>query len=78
MGFFDFFNLSKQCDACGNMVGGGVRWCPKCKICFCFQCVHYVLKNQVLKDLNDIHPHCPICSGDFESPKNKVKYDFSN
>jgi hypothetical protein len=29
-------------------------------------------KKPVLKDLNDIHPHCPTCGGDFESPKNKA------
>jgi hypothetical protein len=31
MGFFDHFNLSKEREACGNMVGGGDFESPKNK-----------------------------------------------
>ena len=68
MGFFDYFDLTKPCDACGNMVGGGVRWCPKCKICFCGNCYSSFVSNQVLEDLKNIHLHCPMCGTQFEFP----------
>ena len=31
MEFFDYFNLTKPCDACGQIVDGGVHYCPKCR-----------------------------------------------
>jgi hypothetical protein len=31
-------DLSRPCDACGKMIGGGFKYCPKCQIYFCFTC----------------------------------------
>jgi hypothetical protein len=67
-GFFGYFNLSKPCDACGHMVGGGVYWCPKCKICLCFQRHFELWDMQRKKDQKDFEQVCPMCGGQFQSP----------
>jgi len=51
-------DLSRPCDACGRMVGGGVEYCPKCQIYLCFICCHH-LRNQQ-KEIT-IRIDCPRC-----------------
>jgi len=60
MSFFDYFTLSKPCDACGSMVGGGAKWCPKCKICFCHLCHFDLLMQQRKKYLKNCKLVCPM------------------
>jgi hypothetical protein len=36
-------DLSRACDGCGVMVGGGVKYCPKCKIYFCDLCLYQLM-----------------------------------
>jgi len=38
------FCLTRECDACGKVCGGGFRYCPKCNICLCFCCGLLMLK----------------------------------
>jgi hypothetical protein len=32
------FCLTRECDACGQVCGGGFHYCPKCNIYLCFTC----------------------------------------
>jgi len=53
-------NLTRLCDACGNMIGGGYYHCSKCQIYFCFYCstqLSWIQKELPLK--------CPMCGGKF-------------
>ena len=47
-------DLSRPCDACGKPIGGGARYCPKCKIYFCFYC-----GNQLMLIQKQYPPVCP-------------------
>jgi hypothetical protein len=61
-----FFDLTRPCDACGQMVGGGVHYCPKCKICFCGNCHFELLYQQRKKYTKSTLLVCPMCGGQFE------------
>jgi hypothetical protein len=61
--FFGFMreapiSLSSPCAACGQFVGGGFEYCPKCKIALCFYC-------QMMLFLSQKNPRpkarCPMC-----------------
>jgi DNA-directed RNA polymerase subunit RPC12/RpoP len=51
-------DLTRPCDACGKMIGGGFKHCPKCQIYFCFLCSYELMVFQ--KKLPLI---CPMCGG---------------
>jgi hypothetical protein len=51
-------DLSRPCDACGKMIGGGFKHCPKCQIYFCFLCGIELLYSQ-----NKLPLECPMCGG---------------
>ena len=53
-------DLSRPCDACGKMIGGGFHHCPKCKIYYCFYCLNKLIDLQ-----KKIPAKCPMCNGEF-------------
>jgi hypothetical protein len=67
-GFFDFFTSSKPCDSCGGIVGGGVYWSLKCRICLCNLCNLEQLLKQKRKHPKNTDLACPLCGGQFKSP----------
>jgi hypothetical protein len=67
MGFFDYFDLGKPCDACGG-VSAGLKWCPRCKITFCPICYMDLYFVQLKRYPRSVKLVCPMCGGQFESP----------
>ncbi len=67
-------DLSRPCDGCGRFIGGGYRFCPKCKIFFCIGCG--VTYQATVK----VYPaRCPMCGGKFWFPyesKERVEMVF--
>jgi len=62
------FLLSRLCDACGRMVGGGVYYCSVCRIFFCFYCYLQLSIAEILKDQNHVYVDCPMCGRKLKSP----------
>jgi len=52
--------LARPCDACGRLIGGGYKCCPKCNIWFCWYCAY------VLQTTEKYPPKCPMCGEEFE------------
>lgn len=48
-------DLSRPCDACGKMIGGGFKYCPKCQIYLCFLCSYQLMCSQ-----NKFPIECPM------------------
>ena len=55
---FSMVGLSRPCDACGKMIGGGFKYCPKCQIYLCFLCSYQLMCSQ-----NKYPVECPMCGG---------------
>ena len=51
-------DLTRPCDACGKMIGGFFKYCPKCNIYFCYICWYQLMC------LNKLF--CPMCGGKLE------------
>jgi DNA-directed RNA polymerase subunit RPC12/RpoP len=49
-------DLTRACDAYGDMIGGGFKCCPKCQIYFCSLCLYGLMDIQ-----NKLPIKCPIC-----------------
>jgi len=56
-------DLTRPCDACGKMIGGGFKRCPKCQIYFCLACWIELMYSQGKLPLE-----CPMCGGKLEYP----------
>ena len=54
-------DLTRPCDACGGMIGGGFKQCPKCQIYFCYLCS--IEPNAIQKELSIKCPMCEIKMG---------------
>ncbi|MGA2524756.1 MAG: hypothetical protein ABSF65_11480 [Candidatus Bathyarchaeia archaeon] len=54
-------DLSRPCDACGEMIGGGFHNCPKCQIYFCLLCSYELMRVQ-----KKLPIECPMCGGKME------------
>ncbi|HTY74011.1 MAG TPA: hypothetical protein VMD05_00405 [Candidatus Nanoarchaeia archaeon] len=50
--------LSSPCDACGHPVGGGLNYCPKCKIALCNYCSTQLMLKQ---NGPTVRTRCPMC-----------------
>jgi hypothetical protein len=54
-------DLSRGCDACGGMIGGGYKACAKCQIYFCDLCSYHLMCAQHKTPIV-----CPMCSGEMK------------
>ena len=63
-------DLSRPCDSCGRMIGGGFYCCTKCKIYFCFYCTLQLptIPKTIKKD-------CPVLKDLSPDPKLREVYD---
>jgi len=48
-------DLTRPCDACGKIIGGGFHLCSKCQIYLCFLCSYKLLSVQ-----NKCPIECPM------------------
>jgi hypothetical protein len=55
------WDLTRPCDACGKMIEGGFKSCPKCQIYFCFTCCIELMYLQRKSPIE-----CPMCGGKLE------------
>ena len=56
-----FVDLTRPCDACGKIIGGGFKHCLKCNIYLCFLCGYKLLDIQCKFPIE-----CPMCGEKFE------------
>ncbi|HKM59419.1 MAG TPA: hypothetical protein VJY36_00955 [Candidatus Bathyarchaeia archaeon] len=54
-------DLSRPCDGCGKMIGGGFHNCSKFQIYFCFLCSYELMSVQ-----KKLPIECPMCGGKME------------
>jgi hypothetical protein len=54
-------DLTRPCDDCGNIIGGGYHFCPKCQFYLCFLCSMKLLDVQKKMPIE-----CPICGANLE------------